>query len=80
MIEILPSVSPGTEEMAQCLKALDAPPEDVGLIPNTHLAAHNQLDLQFQEFHILFQPLWFLGMYLGHRHTWTQNIHTHKDK
>lgn len=72
MLEILPPIkkaSPGAEEIAQWLRALDAPPEGVGLIPNTHLAAHNQLDLQFQESHILFQPLWFLGMHLGHRHT-----------
>jgi hypothetical protein len=36
-------------EMAQRLRALAALPEDLGSIPNTHMAAHNSLELLFQE-------------------------------
>lgn len=31
------------EEMAQCLKALTALPEDLGLLPSVHLVAYNYL-------------------------------------
>lgn len=33
----------GAEEMAQWLRELDALPEDLGPIPLTHMAAHNNL-------------------------------------
>lgn len=35
----------GTGEMTQWLRALAALPEDPGLIPSTHVAAHNSLEL-----------------------------------
>jgi len=34
--------------LAQQLRALAALPEDLGSIPNNHIAAHNCLQLQFQ--------------------------------
>ena len=33
----------GVREVAQWLQALDAPAEDLGLIPNTLMVAHNHL-------------------------------------
>lgn len=39
---------PGAREMAQQLRALGPLPQDPGLSPSTHMAAHNQLELQFQ--------------------------------
>ena len=33
----------GAGEMAQWLRALTAPPEDLGSIPSTHMAAHSCL-------------------------------------
>jgi hypothetical protein len=38
----------GTGEMAQQLRELAALPEDWGLIPSTHMAAHKSLELQLQ--------------------------------
>ncbi|KAK7798640.1 hypothetical protein U0070_002731 [Myodes glareolus] len=48
-IESLKKKIPGAGEMAQRLRALTALPEDPGLIPSTHMAAHNCLKMQFHE-------------------------------
>jgi hypothetical protein len=47
--------------MAQWLRALALLPEDSGLIPSTHMMAHNHLQLQFQE-------IWY---FLLARYEWT---------
>ena len=40
-------IYPGTREMGQVFRALAALPEDLDSIPNTHMAVHNCLSLQF---------------------------------
>jgi hypothetical protein len=35
----------GAEKMAQQLRALTLPPEDLSLIPRTHMEAHEYLEL-----------------------------------
>ena len=40
--------------MAQQLRALAVLKENLGLVPNSHTVAHNQLSIQFQE---LYPPL-----------------------
>lgn len=42
-IFFLNGICVGTEEIAQCLRALADCPEELGLIHSTHMVAHNRL-------------------------------------
>jgi hypothetical protein len=43
--------------MAQKSRTLAAFPEDPGLIPSTNMAAHNHLELEFQDNALFWPPL-----------------------
>jgi hypothetical protein len=58
----------GTGEMAQQLRALAALPEDPGLIPSTHTAAHKASISPVLGDPRLFLPLGAPGVQVGHRH------------
>lgn len=62
---------------AQELRVLVAFPEDLGLIPNSHIDSYNSSS---RESNTLFWPLQVPGMYKLHSHTCRQSNYTHKIK
>jgi hypothetical protein len=50
----------GDGEMAQCLRALAAFPEDLGVVPSTHRTAYSLCSSSSRGCYTLFWPLWVL--------------------
>lgn len=58
--------------VAQPLGVLAALVEDLGLVPSTRMAAHNHLELQFQEIlDALFWPPWAPHTHIQEKHPHT---------
>lgn len=51
------SIHRRARESAPWLRALDSLAENPGLIPDDHTAAHNNLELQYQEIHLFLPDL-----------------------